>query len=89
MLNGNTFGDFAFHVQSSYSLRVCVLVDARIFVCVNQLISHKLVMMVKVLCCNEASCVAPGYSSMLLGQGFANTLLPVGLLDSYLMTLSA
>lgn len=71
MLNVVTFGAFAFPVRSSYSLQVCVLVDVRIFVCVNQLISLKLVMMVKVLGCNEASCVALGYSSMLLGQGFA------------------
>lgn len=58
--------------------------------CVNQLISLKLVMMVKVLCFNEASCVASGYSIVPLGTGICeNNLLPVSLLDSYLMTLSA
>lgn len=48
--------------------RVC---SCSICVCVNQLISVKLVMMVKMLGCNEPSCVTPGYSVIPLGQGFS------------------
>ena len=73
---------FVFTLLTSFTLNChplceCVLVDACVSVCVcvcvcvSQLISNKLVMMVKVLGCNEASCVALGYSVMPLGRGFA------------------
>lgn len=64
---------FVFHFQSSSWLRACALVDARIFVCVNQFVRLKLVMMVMVLGCNEASCVAPSYSIVPLGTGICQT----------------
>lgn len=49
----------------------CVFLKMHTFLCVSQLIRLKLVMMVKVLGCNEARCVPPGYSFMPLGQGFS------------------
>lgn len=65
-----TFGPFVLHFQSPSSLKYVFffLVDACIFVCVIQLISFKLVMMVKVPSRNEPSCVASGYIIMLLAM---------------------